>query len=322
VKGSILISEAVERGYGEALARVAPEAPRVVLDASGDPSGVEDVEVVYFSGDLYPDFVRPLLLALRAAREVRWLHSFSAGVDNVFFQRLQERGARITTSSGAQAVPIAQTVMLYLLALSRDLPGWLADQAQRRWNPRSIGDLQGRTLGVVGLGPIGLEVARLGQAFRMSVVGFRRSPRGDEPCQTLSLSRLREQLPQIDCLVLALPLQDETRGLLDRDAIAAMKPQSLLVNIGRGELVDEAALADALAQGHLGGAGLDVFGVEPLPEASPLWGLRNVIVTPHSSGTSPGNFHRASEIFVENVGRYVRGEPLRNEVRAGRDTRA
>lgn len=288
--------------------------PHVVLRTEGETPGLEDVEVVYFSGDLYPQGMRPFLLALRQVPALRWLHSFSAGVDDEFFQRLLERGVRVSTSSGAHAVPIAQTVMMYLLALSRDLPGWLGDQAARRWNPRDLVDLQGRTLGVVGLGPIGVEVARLGQAFGMQVIGLRRTPRGDEPCTTWPISRLHELLALVDDLVLALPSNDETRGLIDRRALATLKPGSTLVNVGRGDLVDQSALVEALQQGRLAGAGLDVFEREPLPAESPLWSLPNVIVTPHSSGSTPGNLHRASAIFVENLTRYVRGESLRNEV--------
>ena len=312
--GSILLTKTVERIHGEALYRAAPEMPHVVLRDEDDTPGLAGVEVVYFSGDLYPAGMRPFLLALRQVPALRWLHSFSAGVDDVFFQRLLARGVRLTTSSGAHAVPIAHTVMMYLLALSRDLRGWLADQAERRWNPRDVVELQGRTLGVVGLGPIGLEVARLGQAFRMQVIGLRRSPRGDEPCETWPLSRLHELLARVDDLVLALPLSEETRGVIDRHALSMLRPGSTLVNVGRGDLVDEAALVEALAEGRLRGAGLDVFQREPLPVESPLWSMQSVIVTPHSSGSTPANLDRASEIFVDNLSRYVRGEPLRNEV--------
>jgi D-2-hydroxyacid dehydrogenase (NADP+) len=318
--GAMLITASVEQRYGDALDDVAPGAARVVLDpaagveAAESLAGLADVEAVYFSGDLFPDAMRPFLHAVRGVPELRWLHTFSAGVDNVFFQRLLEKGTRLTTSTGAMAVPIAQTVVMYLLALSRNLPGWLDDQANRRWNPRQLVDLQGRTLVVVGLGPIGLEVARLGHALRMQVIGLRRTPTGNEPCETWPLERLREALTRADALALALPLADGTRGLLDRSAIALMKPTSVVLNVGRGEVIDQSALVEALEQGRLAGAGLDVFEEEPLPEESPLWQMQNVIVTPHSSGTSPGNFHRASEIFVENVGHYVCGEPLRNEV--------
>jgi phosphoglycerate dehydrogenase-like enzyme len=148
----------------------------------------------------------------------------------------------------------------------------------------------------------------------MRVVGVRRNPSGDEPCETRALSGLHDLLPELDALVLAVPLAEETRRLIDRKALAALKPGCLIVNIGRGELIDELALVEALESGHVGGAGLDVFDTEPLPDESPLWRMSNVIVTPHSSGTSPGNFHRASELFVENVQRYVRGEAMRNEV--------
>ena len=314
MQAAMLISDAVEGHYGPALAAAAPEVERVILSLEGSTNELDRVEVVYFSGDLFPDSMRPFLDAVKQVPRIRWLHSFSAGVDNIFFQRLLDRGVRVTTSSGAMAVPIAQTVMLYLLALSRDLPGWLDDQSRRHWNPREIGDLQARTLGIVGLGPIGLEVARLATAFRMRVVGVRRTPTGEEPCETRTLRQLPGLLPELDALVLAVPLSDETRRLIDHEALAALKPGCVVVNIGRGELIDEAALVEALESGQVGGAGLDVFEAEPLPEDSPLWHLPNVIVTPHSSGTSSGNFHRASEIFVENLQRYVRGEPMRNEV--------
>lgn len=314
MKGSIVISDGVEEAFGEALEAAAPGAPRMVLRTGDDPPDPASIEVVYFSGDCFPERTRELAIPALKAERLRWLHTFSAGVDNGFFQILLQRGVRITTSSGAQAVPIAQTVMMYLLALSRDLRGWDRDQREGRWAPRDIVDLQGKTLGVVGLGPIGLEVARLGKAFGMDVVGMRRKPRGDEPCETWPLSQLRDLFRRADAVVLALPLSETTRGLIDADILSAAKPGAWFVNIARGEIVDEAALVDALRDGPLAGAGLDVFATEPLPETSPLWSLPNVIITPHSSGTNRGNHKRASEIFLDNLTRYVRGEPLRNEV--------
>ncbi len=314
MQGSLLVSPGVERRQAAALERAAPGVLRLVLDLEGPTPGIESVEAAYFSGDLFPDNVRPLARSLREAPGLSWLHTFSAGTDDRFFQRMLEQGVRISTSSGAGAVPIAQTVMLYLLALSRDLPGWLSDQAARRWNPRSVVDLQGRRLLVVGLGPIGLAVARLGQAFGMRVTGLRRAPKGDEPCETRRLDELPALLPGADAVVLALPLRPETQGLLGATELAAMKPDAIVINVGRGGLVDEAALVQALQSSGIGGAGLDVFEVEPLPGESPLWTLPNVIVTPHSSGTTPSNGPRADEIFIENLARYVRGEALRNEV--------
>ena len=272
------------------------------------------VDVAFFSGDVFPDRVRDFVLALRDAAGLRWLHTFSAGVDHPWFQALRARGVRLSTSSGAQAVPIAHTVMLYLLALSRDFGRWQDAQRRRAWEQRDLRDLQGLTLAVVGLGPIGLEVARLGAAFGMRVIGARRTPTGSEPCETWPLSRLDALLEVADAVVLALPLTDETRELIRADRIARMKRGAWLINVGRGALVDEPALVAALQSGALGGAGLDVFAVEPLPPESPLWSLPNVIVTPHNSGDTPSNLPRACEIFLDNLSRYRRGEPLRNEV--------
>lgn len=314
--GAILVSDWIEERFGEALRRAAPGRALLVLRGErvdGDPA---QVEVAFFSGDLYPKRTIDLARALHQAPGLRWLHTFAAGVDHPWFQRFLAQGVRLSTSSGASALPIAHTVMLYVLALSRDLPGWLRDQTARRWNPREVEELSGQRMGVVGLGPIGLEVARLAAAFGMRVVGFRRTPRGDEPCEVRRLADLDAELPGLDWLVLALPLTEETRHLVDAARLARLPATARLVNVGRGALVDESALADALAAGRLAGAALDVFETEPLPAESPLWTLPGVIVTPHSSGTTPGNYLRAAELFVENLARYERGEPLRNEVRA------
>jgi phosphoglycerate dehydrogenase-like enzyme len=310
----LLVSDWVEGHYHAALDAAAPGASRVVLNPGGVDGDSSSVEIAFFSGDLFPQRVREFVLALRDAKRLRWLHTFSAGVDNPWFQALRARGVRLTTSSGANAVPIAQTVLLYLLALSRDLARWSDAQRRHAWETHSMVDLQGMTLGIVGLGPIGLEVARLGAALRMRVIGVRRTPRGDEPCETWPMARLDELLAQVDALVLALPLSEDTKQVLDARRLALLKRGAWLVNVGRGGLVDEAALVAALESGQLGGAGLDVFEVEPLPPESPLWSMPNVIVTPHNSGDSPANLHRATAIFLDNLARYVRGEALCNEV--------
>jgi phosphoglycerate dehydrogenase-like enzyme len=314
VARAILMTDVFEARYLGELEAEAPGRPRVVLRGGGIDGSLDEVAVACFSGDCFPDRAREFLIAALKSARLSWLHTFSAGVDHEVFQRFLGRGVRVTTSSGAHAVPIAQTVVLYLLALSRDLGGWLDAQRAHRWAPRAIHDLQGERLGVAGLGPIGIEVARLGRALRMEVLGLRRTPRGDEPCETVALHRLREHLPRLDHLVLALPLAPETHHLLDAGALALMKPTATLVNVGRGALVDEAALAEALRRRRLGGAALDVFEVEPLPRESPLWDLPNVIVTPHSSGSNPGNDRRAAAIFFENLRAFEAGRALRNEV--------
>jgi D-2-hydroxyacid dehydrogenase (NADP+) len=314
--GAMLVSEAVAEAAADRFAEVAPGRSCVVLQDEHAPASLADVELAYFSADLFPDRTRALARALHQVPQLRWFHSFSAGVDHPWFQRMLAQGVRVTTSSGASAVPIAQTALLYILALSRNLAGWQRDQQARRWYPRDVEDVSGQRLLVVGLGPIGLELARLGAGLGMEVIGIRRTPRGDEPCETWPLERLDALLPRTDWLALALPLVPETTHLIDARRLALLPRTARLLNVGRGALVDEAALVDALERGRLGGAGLDVFEEEPLPEASGLWSLPNVIVTPHSAGTNPGNALRATEIFFDNLVRYERGEPMRNEVNA------
>jgi D-2-hydroxyacid dehydrogenase (NADP+) len=319
MNGSILISDEIEALYGAAIEAAAPGARRVIVSPNhvdGDPA---TAEVAFFSNELFPDraaeFFPPVIASVKAGA-LAWFHTFSAGVDDDFFQGLLGRGVRLTTSSGAMAVPIAHSVMLHLLTFSQRLLDFRKSQEAREWKPRTLHELEGSRLAVVGLGPIGAEVARLAQAFRMDVTGFRRTPRGDEPCRTALLSELPGRLADFDYLVIAVPLSDETHHLIDAPALARMKPSASIVNIGRGGIIDEGALIQALREGRIAGAALDVFETEPLPVESPLWTLPNAIVTPHCSGDTAGNRGRASAIFLDNLSSYARGMPLRNEVHA------
>ncbi|MET0460530.1 MAG: D-2-hydroxyacid dehydrogenase [Ilumatobacteraceae bacterium] len=312
---TLLCTDTVVERFGDRIALAAPGLDIVTLrgrDALPDDE-LERVELAFFSGDTYPE--RSALFMGTAVRtpNLRWLHTFSAGTDHPIFTSLRDRGVRVTTSSGASATPIARTVMMYLLALSRDLPGQLRHQAAHQWAPRDYDDIGGQTIGVVGMGPIGLEVIRLAEGLGMHPIGMRRAVAGDEPCETWTIDRVAELARLVDVLVLALPLTDDTRGIVSAAVLEGMKPGARLVNVGRGDLVDEPALVRALAGGHLGGAGLDVFTTEPLPADSPLWDLPNVIITPHSSALTAASGAGAVEIFLDNLARYVRGEPLRNE---------
>jgi phosphoglycerate dehydrogenase-like enzyme len=201
---------------------------------------------------------------------------------------------------------------MYLLAFSRDLPRLAREQARRRWEPRAFTDLSSLRLGIIGLGAIGTEVARLAQAFEMETIGLRRTVTGDEICQTWGHDRLDELLGWADAIAVTAPLTDDTRGMFDAAAFARMRPGSWFINVGRGEIVDEPALVDSLVEGHLGGAGLDVFAVEPLPPDNPLWVMPNVIITPHSSGTTDLSHRRQVDMFIENFRRHAAGEALEN----------
>lgn len=317
---TLLVTDTVWERYGSDITAAAPGVDPIVL-GPGDLISDDDlarIEVAFFSADCYPTRAGAFIGACLRAPNLRWFHTFSAGTDSPVFGRFLDNGVRLTNSSGSSAQPIAQTVVMFLLALSRDLPAWTRAQAEHRWETRPHIELAGSVLGVVGLGPIGLEVVRLGQALGMHVIGCRRTPQGDEGCEVWTLDRLGDLAAAADWLVLALPLTPDTREIVRAEVLGRMKPTAHIVNVGRGELIDEPALIDALANGRLAGAGLDVFAVEPLPADSPLWDLPNVIITPHSSGNTAGSHHRSTLRFLENLSAYAVDGPLSNEIlRAG-----
>jgi len=261
--------------------------------------------------------------ALSRAKQLQWLHCSGHSVGHFPLAELAARGITVTNSRGIQAVPIAEHVMACLLALARKLPHTLRDQYERAWRPNTLtGEaspwlLANRTLGVIGVGTLGEAIAVRARAFGMRVIGMRRNPtRGvpatfDEVVGPADRDRL---LAAADVIVVAAPLTAQTRQLLDASAIAAMKPGAIVINVARGELVDEAALAEALESGRLAGAALDVFANEPLPSDSPFWSLPNVIVTPHNSGFRTGHFDAVIDLFAENLKRFERGVALLNVV--------
>jgi phosphoglycerate dehydrogenase-like enzyme len=268
--------------------------------------------VACLSGDAWPGSIAPFMRTTVAAANLRWLHSFSAGVDHPVFASFVRRGVALTNSPGASARPIAHSVIMLLLALSRDLPGWVRAQDGRRWEQHFFDDIDGTVLGVVGMGSIGQEIGRAAQALGIEVIGCRRTPRPDDPWPTFA--SVSEVAPRVDWLVLAAPHTPQTYHMIDASVLASMRPTARLINVARGELVDEDALASALGNGVIAGAALDVFATEPLPPEHPLWSMPNVIVTPHSTGRSSGSDRRAMAIFLDNLGRFVAGEPLVHQV--------
>ncbi|WP_300010324.1 D-2-hydroxyacid dehydrogenase [Pseudonocardia sp.] len=245
-----------------------------------------------------------------AADAVRWVHTASAGVDRLTFPALLDSDVVLTNSRGVFDTPIAEYVTGLVIAMAKDLPGTLAAQSRREWRHRESERVGGRTAVVVGSGPIGRATAAMLAAvgMRVELVG-RRGGDGVHPSGALP-----ELLPRAEWLVLAAPLTDATRGMLDAATLAALPPGARVINVGRGALVVQDDLADALASGHLGGAALDVFEREPLPADSPLWGLPGVIVSPHMSGDILGWRDELEALFVDNLAHYRAGEPLRNVV--------
>jgi phosphoglycerate dehydrogenase-like enzyme len=256
---------------------------------------------------------------LRKSPGLRWLQIHPAGAELPIYRELRGRGVKVTTASGATAVTVAHSALGALIAINRRFP-LLAD-AQRRhaWEPRlgerAPRDLKGQTAVVVGLGPIGQNLAPLLKMLGLTVIGVRREAEPVPPCdRTITYADLANVLPATDVLILCCPASPITRGLANAAALGAMPRGSLLVNVARGEVAVEADVIAALQSGQLAGAYLDVFEREPLDPASPLWDLPNVIVTPHTASHSLGQNEAIFDIFLDNLARWREGRALRNDV--------
>jgi phosphoglycerate dehydrogenase-like enzyme len=327
---ALLVSHQLNAAYGARLAAAAREHGRAldvrVLPADRERRLAETdctrIDVAFFSADIFPDFSRQFFSAVRKAPRLQWLHVFNVGVDHPIYDELLARGVRLTTSAGSNAEPVAQTALAGMLMLARNFPRWLAAQREHQWDPMRGAevprDLRGQTALVLGLGHIGREFARLARALGLKIIGVRRhAAPGDSAVDELHPPvRLAELLPRSDWLVIACPLTAATRGLITADLLARLPRGARVINVGRGEIVDQAALTAALASGHLAGAYLDVFDPEPLPPDSPLWDLPGVIITPHNASVAGGNDDRIFAIFTDNLRRWSRGERLLNEITA------
>lgn len=259
----------------------------------------------------------------RAGGRLRFIQSISAGVDQYDKAALGAAGIRLASAQGANANAVSEHAIALILALARRIPEARDNQVKRHWRGM-IGDLTlredelgGKTLLVVGIGRIGGRLARLAKAFGMTVIGLRRDPaNGAEGADEIhAMSALKAQLPRADIVALTCALTEETRGLMDAAAFAAMRPGTMLVNVARGRVCDETALIAALRSGHIGSAGLDVTAEEPLPADSPLWGMPNVLVTPHTGGETRAYEDNVLDLMEENLARLARGEArLANQV--------
>ena len=253
-----------------------------------------------------------------AAPRLKWIQLTSAGADRLLNSGFVEQGIIVTTVSGLHATPIGEYVLGAMLQWAKGAPRTMRAQLRHEWTRFAPTELYGKTVGIVGLGHIGGEVARLAKAFGCRVIANRRSGApAASPAdidEMLPAADLRGLLAQSDYVAVCVPLTPETRGLIGEGELRAMKPSAFLVNIARGPVIVEQALVRALREGWIAGAALDVFEHEPLPPESPLWDLENAILTPHISGGTERYNERATAIFCANLGRYLRGEPLENVV--------
>lgn len=296
-----------------------PVAASTVRDLV-DPSTVRFVDVVpgadtssveaaWLSADLWHGGTMGVFFAgLRAAPRLRWVHTSSAGTDGAGFDELLARGVLLTTSH-VNAAPIAEYVLSMVLRHYQRPGEWDAAQRERRWAHHDFREVLGTTWLVIGLGAIGSEVATRARAFGARVIGVRRSPRGDEPADlVVTPEALLDVVRDADVVVLSRPASPDAPPVVGAAFLAAMRAGSVLVNVARGSLVDDAALLAALDRGVPEHAILDVFPVEPLPDDSPYWTHPRVTVTPHSANGGLGRYGRAAQLFASNLDRFLRGD--------------
>ncbi len=263
--------------------------------------------------------------AWKHARSVRWAHSLSAGVEGVLFPALVRSSVPLTNARGVFKRPLAEFAVLGILFHHKRVRRLIENQRARQWNECNVTLLRDRVMGVVGFGEIGRECALLGSALGMKIHALRRNPArsaGDDILTRIfEPAELHAMLGGIDVLVCALPLTRATHHLIGDREFEAMQPSALVVNVGRGPVIDESALVRALLNRRIAGASLDVFEQEPLPHDSPLWGMENVLISPHSADhtVDPDWMELTMRFFVENFHRYRNGQALENVVdkRAG-----
>lgn len=278
-----------------------PALERVPRDVLTD--SIADADVILVA----PRSASRLLDMLREAKRVRWIHALAAGVDQFPFDLLRPMDVVVTNSRGLYADALAEFAIGAMFFFAKDFRRLLRHQDARKWQPFDIARLEGQTAGIIGFGGIGQAVARRAESLGMRVIATRRQRELGDPT-------IDDVIAESDFVVLSTPLTPTTYRLLNAQRLAAMKPTAVLINVSRGPIVDEAALVEALRSNRIRGAALDVFESEPLPPDHPLWRLENVLISPHSADHAPDSHDRAITFFLENLGRFERGEALENVV--------
>ena len=320
----LLLSDAARAALGPRLTERLGTAAHVLLSPAQAPA---DFDIAFVTRDVTGLSTKHAVLPetqrfydlLTNAPSLAWVQLHSAGADRPVYVRLLARGVAISSSAGSNAAEVAQSALAGLLALARRLPQLMAAQRAHVWAPliktglpRGLG---GQTAVIVGWGGIGQQLGAVLRLLGLRVVVVRSSatPAG-EGIETVAYEAIHSVLSQADWLLLACPLTDRTHGLVSASALALLPAGAHVINVARGEVIDEPGLIDALQTGRVAGAYLDVFAHEPLPAESPLWDLPNVIASPHSAGFSDANTARVEEIFLDNLGRRLQGQTMRNLV--------
>lgn len=243
--------------------------------------------------------------------KLKWLQTWSAGVDSLPLKKLQAKNITLTSANGVHAYPISETIFALMLGLTRKIHTYVRNQAEKKWHHAGMKlEMHKKTVGIIGVGTIGAEAAKIAKAFGMKVLGVRYSGKPQEFVDEMyTTEQLNLVLPNCDYVVVTLPLTNETHRLIGSEQFNLMKPSAFFINIGRGEIVVEEELIQALQEGKIAGAGLDVFEKEPLSTDSPLWEMENVMITPHTSGSTEHYNQRVIEnILIPNLKKYIAGD--------------
>ena len=300
----LTLPEPVRAQYYAGLHEKFPEVEFRVADHHSKAAAcAADIDALVTFGPMLHDDV------LKAAPKLKWIQALGTGVDGIVDQPSLRKDVVVTKMHGFHGVPVSEAAMLAMLALARNLPRAVRSQAARKWDRFPARTLDGKTVGILGVGAIAETLAPMCKAFGMRVVGLSSSPRVlpgfDEIFHRSDLVRV---VADLDYLVLLTPLTPETRGIVNAEVLAAMKPSAFLVNLARGGVVDESDLLRFLRENRIAGAALDVFAKEPLPEDSPLWALPNVLITPHAGGFFDDYPKHALPTIEENLRRFLAGD--------------
>jgi phosphoglycerate dehydrogenase-like enzyme len=299
---NILFLSKVNSKYIEEMQKIAPQFNVICLDDKKDAyKYIKDTEVlVCFDGDADAEFIHN-------AENLKWIHLLSAGADAMPFDVLKERKIILTNSKGVHKYQISEQVLGYMLLFERALNYFIRKQMNREWDKSvRVSELYGKSVCILGVGSIGEEIARIAREFGMKTIGVRKSGNISQFIDEMYTNdNMIYAVSKADYVICALPLTDETYHLLGKDFFKNMKNDAVFINIGRGKVVDESSLIDALKNKTIRGAALDVFEEEPLSKESPLWDMENVIITPHTAGISPHYMERGIEIIKHNIKAYL-----------------
>lgn len=306
-KLNILIINNLADRHMKVIQSAAPNSNVITCDFEQANQYIRDIDILVTWGSMD---IRPLYLD---APKLTWIHSLSAGIEGLIFSEIKNANTILTNSRGIHGIPVSEHVFAMMLAFTRGLDVFIRQQAKHQWKRTTVDEIHGKTIGIVGLGSIGREIAKKAKGMGMQVVASKQTMTTELFVDELyPPENLHELLSLSDFVVTALPLLEETKHLFTIKEFAAMKPSAYLINIARGGIIKQDDLVAALEQKLIKGACLDVFDEEPLPESSPLWDMENVIITPHVAALSPSYLDRAIKLFADNLSRFQQNKEMLN----------